>query len=191
MPATCCSTGCRRIPPTHSTGRGAQIPTAEPTVEIGPLTIPMEVVPNGFDTSPILQMTATEVRVAALRKSKRPSKLRTLLSTPGNAEEPTDSSVTSSEPSPPEDYSTTEQRAPEGILYVMNVLTGVVHVAGTPAGADSSRSLDYDGKPPLPAQFAIDMLHFSAATATLTCSLPDQSMSSRDPDGVFCESRQF
>ena len=113
MPATCCSTGCGRIPPTHSQGRGAQLPMAEPTVEMDPLTIRMEVVRNGFDTSPNQQTTAAEVRVAALRKSKQPSELRMPLSKPGNAEDPTDSSVTTSEPSTSEDNSTTERRAQE------------------------------------------------------------------------------
>ena len=75
MPATCCSTGYRRIPLTHSAGTRSAASIAEPTVEIDPLTIEMEVVPNGFDTSPIPQTTATEVRVAALRKPKQPSKL--------------------------------------------------------------------------------------------------------------------
>ena len=51
----------------------------------------MEVVPNGFDTSPVPQTTATEVRLAALRKSKQPSKLRMPFSMPGNVEDPTDS----------------------------------------------------------------------------------------------------
>ena len=50
--------------PLTAQGRGAQIPLAEPTFEIDPLTIQMEVIPNGFDCSPVSRTKATEVRVA-------------------------------------------------------------------------------------------------------------------------------
>ena len=46
--------------------RGAQIPLAEPTVEIDPRTIPMEITSNDFDSSRISQTKVTEVRVATL-----------------------------------------------------------------------------------------------------------------------------
>ena len=56
-----------------------------------------------------------------------------------------------------------------------------------PAGADSSRSMEYDKKTateglPLPPQAASDMLHDPAAAATFARSLPDQSWSSCDLD---------
>ena len=128
-------------------GRGTQIHLAEPRVEIDPLTIPMKVIPNDFDSSPISQTKATEVRVATFRGPRRSSKLQTLLSAPGNVEEPTESSVTSSESSTPEENPPTGQQMPGEILYVTNDLTGVVHVVVTaPAGADSSRSMEYDKK---------------------------------------------
>ena len=130
--------------PLTAQGRGTQIHLAEPTVEIDPLTIPMEVIPNDFDSSPISQTKATEVRVATFRGPRRSSKLQTLLSAPGNVEE---SSVTSSESSTPEENPPTGQQMPGEILYVTNDLTGVVHVVVTaPAGADSSRSMEYDKK---------------------------------------------
>ena len=49
---------------------------AEPTVEIDPFTIPMEVIPNDFDSSPISQTKATEVPVATFRGPRRSSKLQ-------------------------------------------------------------------------------------------------------------------
>ena len=79
------------------------MPLAEPSVEIDPLAIPMEVIPNDFDSSPISQTKATEVPVATFRGPRRSSKLQTLLPAPGNVEEPTDFSVTSSEPPTPEE----------------------------------------------------------------------------------------
>ena len=89
--------------PLTAQGRGAQILLAEPTVEIDPLAIPVEVIPNDFDSSPISQTKATEVPVATFRGPRRSSKLQARLPTPGNVEEPTDSSVTSSESLTPEE----------------------------------------------------------------------------------------
>ena len=147
MPATCCSKSGRRFPTLTAQGRGAQIHLAEPTVEIDPLTIAMEVIPNDFDSSPISQTKATEVRVATFRGPRRSSKLQTLLPAPGNMEEPSESSVTSSESSTPEENPPTGQQMLGEILYVTNDLTGVVHVALTaPAGAESLRSMEYDKK---------------------------------------------
>ena len=85
--------------PLTAQGRGTQIPMAGPPVKIDPLTVPMEVVPDDFDSTPISQTTATKVRVETSHRPRRSSKLQTLLAHPGDKEEPTASSVTSSEPS--------------------------------------------------------------------------------------------
>ena len=107
----------------------------------------MEVVPDDFDSTPISQTTATKVRVETSHRPRRSSKLQTLLAHPGDKEEPTDSSVTSSKPSTPEENPPSRQQTPVGILYVTNVLTGVVFVAvNAPGGADISRSMEHDGK---------------------------------------------
>ena len=171
--------------PLTAQGRGAQIPLAEPTVEIDPFTIPMEVIPNDFYSSPISQTKATEVPVATFRGPRRSSKLQTLLPTPGNMEEPTDSSVTSSESSTPE-----ENPPPLATNAWKNFVRDErphIHVAvAAPAGADNPRSMEYDKKRlqtacRCPPQAASDMLHEPAAAATLAHSLPDQSLSGCDP----------
>ena len=155
--------------PLTAQGRGAQIPIAEPPVKIDPLTVPMEVVPDDFDSTPISQTTATKVRVETSHRPRHSSKLQTLLAHPGDKEEPTVSSVTSSEPSTPEEKPPSRQQTPVGILYVTNVLTGVVFVAvNARAGADFSRSMEHDGKRfhkacRLPSHTAGDMLHDAAA----------------------------
>ena len=56
--------------PLTAQGRGAQIPLAEPTVEIGPLTMPMDVKPKEFDSSPISQ-TLIQTADAPLRARER------------------------------------------------------------------------------------------------------------------------
>ena len=138
--------------PLTAQGRGAQIPLVVPTVKIDPLTIPMEVIPNGFDSSPFSRTKAAEVRVATFRGIRRAPKLQTpppLLPSSHSGERggPTDSSLTSSESSTPEENPPTGQQTPGASLFLTNVLTGVVHVAVTaPARADTSRSLEYDGK---------------------------------------------
>ena len=70
--------------PLTAQGRGTKIPVIEPWVEIDPITIPIEVAPDGFDSTPIPQTT---------------SKRQTLLLNSGEIEELTDSSVISSESS--------------------------------------------------------------------------------------------
>ena len=136
--------GFRRL---TAQGPGAQIPMAEPPVKIDPFTVPMEVVPDDFDSTPISQTTATKVRVETSHRPRRSSKLQTLLAHPGDKEEPTDSSVTSSEPSTPEENPPSRPQTPGGIQNVTNALTAVVFVAvNAPAGADFSRSMEHDGK---------------------------------------------
>ena len=99
-------------------------------MEIDPITIPIEVAPDGFDSTPIPQTTATKARVETSRGPRHSTKLQTVLLNSGEIEEPTASSVISSE------SSTLEKPAHEAtttgnVLYVTNVLTGVVHVAFT------------------------------------------------------------
>ena len=51
IPATCCSEGRRWFPTTHSAGTWSADPMAEPPVKIDPLTVPMDVVPDDFDSA--------------------------------------------------------------------------------------------------------------------------------------------
>ena len=133
--------------PLTAQGRGTQIPVIEPSVEIDPITIPIEVVPEGFDSTPIPHSTATKTRIETSRGPRHSSKLQTLLPNSREIEEPTDSSLTSSESSTLEKKTPTKQQTTGNVLYVPNVLSGVVHVAITaPAWADFSRSLEHEGK---------------------------------------------
>ena len=112
--------------------------------------------------------------------------------TPVYVEEPTDSSLTSSESSTPEENPPIGQQTFGGILYVTNVLTGVVHVAGTaPVGADSVRSVEYDGKRLQTACRCRLKLPATCYMIQRQPPLPGQSLSGCGPDGASEDNRKF